>query len=148
MGLFTKVRGTIETLWQLGLGGPQWKNNASVIEARNSADSGFVVTRTATPASENDAAVKMYADLDNEPAAPGTTYSNTITAGQVTQEVWKRTAGLTNLKTIDYTYTAGKVDTEVRKVYASDGATIVAQMTLTYSYTGPTVTGIVTTRDV
>ena len=86
--------------------------------------------------------------LDSEPTTPGTTWSTTITGGKVTQEKWVRTAGATNLKTIDYTYTVNKVTTEVRKVFATDGTTVVAQNTLTYSYTGNVVSGIVATRDV
>ena len=54
MSLRSKIRGTIETLFQLGLGGPQLKNNSSVIEARNSTDAGFVVVRGATAISGND----------------------------------------------------------------------------------------------
>jgi len=86
--------------------------------------------------------------LDSEPTTPGTTWSTTVSGGKVTQEKWVRTAGATNLKTIDYTYTGNKVTTEVRKVFAEDGTTVVAQNTLSYSYTGNVVSGIVATRDV
>lgn len=86
--------------------------------------------------------------LDSEPTTPGTTWSRTLTGGKITQEKWIRTVGATNLKTIDYTYSGGKVSTEVRKVYAENGSTVVAQMTLTYSYSGNAVSGIVATRDV
>jgi hypothetical protein len=86
--------------------------------------------------------------LDSEPTTPGSTWSRTVVDGKTTQEKWVRTAGATNLKIIDYTYSGTRVSTEVRKVYADDGTTIVAQMTLTYSYTGSSVTGIATTRDV
>ncbi len=62
MSLFQKIRGTIETIFQIGLGGPQLKNNASVIEARNSGDTGFVVVRGAAPVGDNDLVTKTYAD--------------------------------------------------------------------------------------
>lgn len=86
--------------------------------------------------------------LDAEPTTPGTTWGATRVDGRVTQESWVRTADLTTIKTIDYTYTSGKVTSEVRKVYATNGVTIVAQMTITYSYNGNVVSGIVTTRNV
>ena len=156
--MFSKIRGTVETLFQLGLGGPQLKNNTGVFEARNSADAAFVIVRGDTPVGVNDLTTKQYVDgatagtndlfLVAEPTTPNNTYTNTIVAGVVTQELWVRTADLSNLKTIDYTRTAGKVTTEVRKVYAANGATIVAQATLTYTYTGVTVTGIVWVRNV
>lgn len=86
--------------------------------------------------------------LDAEPTTPGNTYTNTKSGTQITQEKWVRTSDSTNLKTIDYTYTSGKVTTEVRKVYAANGTTVVAQMTLTYTYSGSTVTSIAATRDI
>lgn len=54
MSFYSKIRGTIETILQLGLGGPQLKNNSGVIEARNATDAGFVVGRGADPVAAND----------------------------------------------------------------------------------------------
>lgn len=62
MSLWSKIRGTITTIFQIGLGGPQIKNNSSVLEARNSADSGYVKFRCAAPVGDNDAATKLYVD--------------------------------------------------------------------------------------
>jgi hypothetical protein len=62
MSLWSKIRGTAETLFQLGLGGPQLKNNASVIEARDNADAAFVIVRGATPVAANDLTTKAYVD--------------------------------------------------------------------------------------
>jgi hypothetical protein len=62
MSLWSKVRGTIETIFSLGLGGPQLKNNAGVIEHRNAGDSAFAVTRAAGPVGDNDLATKLYVD--------------------------------------------------------------------------------------
>lgn len=62
MSLFAKIRGTIETLFQLGLGGPQLKNNGGAIEARNATDTGFAVARGATPVAANDLTTKAYVD--------------------------------------------------------------------------------------
>lgn len=62
MSLWSKIRGTIETIFQIGLGGPQLKNNSSVIEARNSGDSAFAIVRGATPVGASDLATKAYVD--------------------------------------------------------------------------------------
>lgn len=62
MSVWQKIRGTAETLWQIGLGGPNLKNNAGVVEARNSGDSAFAVVRGAIPVGDNDLVTKAYAD--------------------------------------------------------------------------------------
>jgi hypothetical protein len=62
MSLWSKIRGTIETIFQLGLGGPQLKNNAGVIEARNPTDAAYVVVRGLDPVAANDFATKNYVD--------------------------------------------------------------------------------------
>jgi hypothetical protein len=55
MGLWSKISGTIASVWQIGLAGPQLKNNAGNIDARNAADSAFVNVRVATAVGANDA---------------------------------------------------------------------------------------------
>jgi hypothetical protein len=45
MSVYSKLRGTIETLFQLGLGGPNLKNNGGAVEARNAADGAFAIVR-------------------------------------------------------------------------------------------------------
>lgn len=67
MSLWSKIRGTIENLWQIGLGGPQIKNSSGVIEARNAADSGYVIVRGAAPVGNFDLVNKQYADTLNKP---------------------------------------------------------------------------------
>lgn len=62
MSLWSKIRGTINTAWQIGLGGPNWNNNAGNLEAQNSSISGFVIVRGATPVAANDLATKAYVD--------------------------------------------------------------------------------------
>jgi len=86
--------------------------------------------------------------LVTEPTTPNNTYSNTPSGLFITQEKWVRTSDSSNLKTIDYTFTGSQLTTEVRKVFDTDGTTILAQMTLTYSYTGLTLTGIVAVRNI
>jgi hypothetical protein len=86
--------------------------------------------------------------LDCAPNAIGITYVLTYGSGKVTQELWKRTSNNATVKTIDYTYTGNKVNTETTKVYDTPGTTVVGQTTETYSYSGNTVTGSAKTRDV
>lgn len=62
MSLWSKIRGTIEALFQLGLGGPNLKNNGGAVEARNAGDSAFAIARGATPVASNDLATKAYVD--------------------------------------------------------------------------------------
>jgi hypothetical protein len=62
MSVWSKIRGTIETIYQIGLGGPQIKNNSGALEMRNSSDTTFVITRGLTPVAANDYATKAYVD--------------------------------------------------------------------------------------
>jgi hypothetical protein len=68
VSLFSKLRGTAETLFQVGLGGPQAKNNAGNLEARNATDAAFVIVRGATPVAANDLATKAYVDAGDTTA--------------------------------------------------------------------------------
>lgn len=74
-------------------------------------------------------------------------YAITRTGNLVSNETWKR-ANNTNIKTIDYTYVGNKITSEVRKVYAADGVTIVAQVTWTYTYSGSLINGGTMVRNV
>lgn len=71
--------------------------------------------------------------LDNEPIAYDATYTATRTGSLVTKESWFYT-GPALTKSIDYTYANGFVSTEVRKVFAANGVTILGQTTVTYTY--------------
>jgi len=62
MSWLSKIRGTVENIFQLGKGGPNWKNNGGIIEARNNADSAFAVVRGDTPSAANDLTTKTYVD--------------------------------------------------------------------------------------
>jgi len=89
--------------------------------------------------------------LDNEPTAEtgasDCAYTITRAAGQVTKEEWKRN-DTTLIKSIDYSYITGKLSSEVRKVFAANGSTIVAQVTWSYTYTGGLLTSAAMIRDV
>lgn len=62
MSLYQKVRGTIETIFQLGLGGPQLKANGGAIETRNAADNAMAVHRGLDPVGLTDFTTKLYVD--------------------------------------------------------------------------------------
>lgn len=89
--------------------------------------------------------------LENDPTAETGTvdaaYTPTYSSNKITLEEWRRN-DTTLIKSIAYTYTGVRLDTEVRKVFALDGTTIVAQVTWTYTYTGNSVTSASMTRDV
>jgi len=86
--------------------------------------------------------------LDCEPDSVGVTYSITRSSGLVTKETWTNTSTSKDIKTIDYTRSSGLLATEVVKVFDSDGTTVVAQKTVTYSRSGSLVSGATITRDV
>jgi len=72
-----KIIGTIENIFQLGLGGPNWKNNSGIIEARDAGDTAFAIVRGLTPSNDNDLATKNYVD------ASGGDDENNILANRV-----------------------------------------------------------------
>ncbi len=84
--------------------------------------------------------------LTNDPVYTNINYTNTYNGSIVTNEYWKN--GTTLVKEIDYTYTASLLTTEIRKIYASDGITIVAQLTIAYTYNGDLLTSATYTRNI
>lgn len=69
MSLRAKIRGTIETLFQLGIGGPQWKANSGNIDARDSGDAAYVNVRGDDPVIDDDLVTLRYFD-SNAGAVP------------------------------------------------------------------------------
>lgn len=63
MGLLARLSGIVGDLFRLGSGGPQLKNNAGAIEARNAGDTDFVVLRAGAPLVPDDVVPRSYADL-------------------------------------------------------------------------------------
>jgi hypothetical protein len=72
MGFYEKLRGTFETLFQIGKGGPNLKNNSGVVEARNNADAAFAIMRALDPVAANDLVTLGYFNANNA-AAQGVT---------------------------------------------------------------------------
>lgn len=60
--LWSKIVGTISSTFQYGLAGPLIQNNGGSLEARNAANSAFVIVRGLTPVAANDLATKAYVD--------------------------------------------------------------------------------------
>jgi hypothetical protein len=69
MSFFSKIRGTFETLFQIGKGGPQVKNNGGNLDVRNPTDTGYVIVRGADPVGNNDLVTLEYFNANNEGAA-------------------------------------------------------------------------------
>lgn len=63
MGLLARLSGVVGNLFRLGVGGPQLKNNAGAIEARNAGDTDYAVFRAGTPLAAGDVVPRSYADL-------------------------------------------------------------------------------------
>lgn len=59
---FDRLRGTVLSIFQIGKGGPQLKNNVGALEARNAADGAFAVVRGAAPVDVSDLTTKAYVD--------------------------------------------------------------------------------------
>lgn len=121
-------------------------NNLRFVDVAN--PSGFSLSQLATGGSGI-----TYNEflLENGPIADtgvdDATYTPTYSGINVTKEEWKRNDA-TLIKSIDYTYTGINITTEVRKVFAANGTTVVAQVTWTYTYSGITLTSATMTRDV
>jgi len=67
MSIMRKIRGTIETIFRIGLSGPQVKNSSGVIEVRDATDAAYAIVRGATPVAANDLVTKAYADSLEKP---------------------------------------------------------------------------------
>ncbi len=86
--------------------------------------------------------------LDNDPNTADNTNTITRLGDLVSNETWVNDLTLKTIKTTDYVRTLGLVTSEVVKVYAADGLTVIGQKTVTYTRLSGQVTTIATTRDV
>lgn len=83
--------------------------------------------------------------LDNEPPTTNS-YATTYTGGNLTYESWS--AGGLLIKDITYTFSGTFVQTEVRKVYATNGISVNAELTINYTYSGNTISSATYTRNI
>jgi hypothetical protein len=67
VSIFKKIRGTIETIFSLGIDGPNLKANGAIVEIRNAADSDYAVLRAGAPVGDDDVVNKLYADTLQRP---------------------------------------------------------------------------------
>jgi len=97
----------------------------------------------------NPGGVNVGADTDfllvSDPPEPGTDYAITRSGGLVTKEEWTRTGG-NLLKSIDYTRSGGVVTQEDRKVFDTDGTTLLGHLRIVYTRSGGVVTTATYTR--
>ncbi len=75
------------------------------------------------------------------------THTLAYSSGLVSTETWTNSSAQT-VKTIAYTYSSGRVATEVRKVFIPSTAVVVAQITITYTYSAGILQSTSQTRDV
>jgi hypothetical protein len=66
MSLYSKIRGTFETLFQIGKAGPQLKNNGGNVDVRNPADAAYVNVRGADPLTNDDLLTLRYFNANSE----------------------------------------------------------------------------------
>jgi hypothetical protein len=85
--------------------------------------------------------------LESDPVGAGMSYSATYSSGIISFEAWLYTSSSLTLKTISYTYSSGLLSTEVRKIYASNGSTLIGQITINYSYASGILQSQTQTRD-
>lgn len=159
MSFFSRIAGVVSSFFQVGgPNGPAWKANGGAFDARNAADSAFVIVRGLDPAAAQDLVTLAYLNangasainlaLATEPVST-CTYANVFASGRITQETWNSTGiGTPLIRKVLYTYTSGKLSQEVRTVYAADGVTVTGQLTIVYTYAGSTVTSAAYTRNV
>ena len=60
MEILKKIRGIIGSLFQLGIDGPQLKNESGVLASRTNDDQNYSPFRAAAPIGENDVVIKSY----------------------------------------------------------------------------------------
>lgn len=73
MGRFADLLGTVFSKFQIGLGGPQLKNNSGVVEARNAADNAYAQMRMILAAITGDDIV-----LNEQASASGSSWTFTL----------------------------------------------------------------------
>lgn len=113
---------------------------------------GARITNVGAPEAALDATPKAYVDyqflLDCEPNGQNITYQPTYVGRLVAREAWTATVGGALIRSVDYTYAGPRVAQEVRKVYDPTGVTVVAQLTLLYTYGAGRLVSATETRDV
>lgn len=138
MAIFKKIRGTIESIFQLGLDGQNIKSNGSAVEIRDSDDTSFATLRAGAPSGDNDVATKFYVDsvegitiVDRQADTSSSLPNNTSTRGFLVVT----TAG-SGAAIGDLLFDNGLNDAQpVSIVSAKDGRTI----STTASFTGGTI---------
>lgn len=150
MGFWSKLRGTVETLFQLGIGGPQIKSSSGSIEARNNGDSAFAIVRVADPVGTNDALnLGFHENVDSLVHNLSETCYTELTrdgSNRVTDVVvWTTPSKVTKVREMNITRTSGRVSQVVLKQYDSSG-TLVQTLTKVIARSGGRVSTITDTE--
>lgn len=86
--------------------------------------------------------------LDNDPVSAGVIRVLSYTGLQLESETWTFTASSLLIKQCTYTYSGLYAATAVVQIYDQTGATIVAQTTTTFTWSGGRLVQTTTTRDI
>lgn len=87
--------------------------------------------------------------LEGDPVFSDVTYTPTYGSGYVNDELWAFTGSGLTIKTIHYVYNMDlTLGSELRRVYASDGTTIVGQLTITYTYSSGDLVSLQKVRNI
>ena len=86
--------------------------------------------------------------LNNNPMEPNNTYNIYYNNGQVSSETWTNNTTGTLIKQINYTFTGSVITRQVRQVFDSTGVNIIAQLTISSTYSGTTLTSYTAVRDI
>lgn len=137
MSIFQKIRGTIESIFQLGLGGPQLKNNSGIIEARNSTDATYAVVRGAPPVGDNDFVTKLFLQSNATPCVVTAQFdgNNPLPANTGTEHYIVVTTTGANAAIGEIIYDNGSGSGTAVLLAASDGRMIFT----TQAYSGGTI---------
>jgi hypothetical protein len=96
-----KLAGVVGNLFQIGLGGPQIKNNGGVLEHRNAGDSAFAIARGLDPVGADDLTTKRYVDQfvqrlnANATTTVVTATATNLSFAMAANEAWEVEAQLT-----------------------------------------------------
>ena len=78
MGIYEKIRGTIETIFQFGLDGPQIKNDSGGLQVRNNDDTNLAPLQVADPSINQHALTKIYFENNTCLAGKELNYSSSV----------------------------------------------------------------------
>ena len=150
---YANLRGTVDPLFRLGIGGAQLRTSGGAVEARDATDAGYAVARGADPVGDDDLVTRRYfidehkalRDLihfiDQGPAdgfASGSYKETTYSGPFILTATWYESATKAK-KLVDLiiSYSGAFPTSEVWRLYDTDGSTVLVTLTDSIVYDGP-----------